>query len=1333
MESLLHQTYKSNNINSIIETNENNISKLNGINSSTVSVGFYSKINCNILKSGINPLFDQYYLCECDPERRNAICFECFKLCHTGPGHRELKKILAAKVCMCGYKAHQPMDEKDDQANYYNKNCLFGSLGLKYVYTDVNIPGSKICIFCKNLCFKNSKTLKLINDTSIIMNNSHTDLKKSKIKNKKSLLNNKDDSNTNLHLNDNGDNNKCNCTNTNHEYIRSLFRKLRGLTKKKNFAEKYEFEGLTLVHVFNLLIRNNECFNNLFYSFTFNLNEIIRKIKEDNFYTMEDYKFVNNFHLTCNILSSFAEKNINIYSMNNHLNNQESSPLTKFIMRLSTAENVINTHNNTNNNNALNVNWIKLRPLCYYRNDISNILTIPKYFKIMMLKFDYKSKNIWQLKYSLSNIFYTFTMRKMFLSTINYKIRDMLVLSPFQRLITVATNKKTIESSYEKCAEILDMIINLLIKIEKSNEHQNEVFCIYHILYKICQSYAKFGFFTHSQVVHFCSVNKKVLLMINENLSEEKKNQDKEIIIFKVLSPMLKTLLYLCYHFNDQMLLSYLNKERNISSVNFFHMKNEICKLAMSNVIYAMTIIQEVVPDALIDEMKNEYEESSQDEIVNRRRVIKKTSIIKFQVNIHYFEDANLKRCIRNAAFAAHSTIRLNLDICDNYQMTMTRLLNSNAEIMLNYINGNYTDRERDMITRFNKINDELEDAFVESFDTYDEFHNDLVYRFNLNLDVVISMINEIKNLQKEDYDENIITKDKNLNKFATFEGNKNLENNENNVTSKKKSFNILINFSPLIQTIFKGLHILFYFYTCKKNIKIKTQKNSNNNDIIKDFFTLESNIFNKVFEICLYYIEDDINNCFVFLTSDILNVIQLLNSIQLYDFLTLVERCLIQIKDSSEEITSNTYLIYLVKICVIKSRFNLELIHKVLKIMSVILKLNFANENNTVKKLKKLFISYYDILKESQVDLQYVFKDKELSDLGETTNNNTIQNGQKVVQVDTKKIRKDTTFDSDGSGIEKYSIGNSFLIYSKEYTKKYRHKNIYERYAVLKTKIVYKILWILNTLFESNANFDEKTFLECILTKQEIKSILSKDLAMDMGVRTELLKFYRIVYLDTVLLKNEVNFYKSLLINEIKVQKTEAKVENQKLLRFYQNLISNEHMRNIESITENSEVIKFELLNYKGIIESLAKNNNNVKTRNYLELGIIKPLLVYLSKFSGVVFDCSGFDYLRYFELLYHFLFLKKYIIEHPFIFFDRDEEEFKDDFSEKSEKKVNYFKLPNNKVENKKYRNPFRNKFNSLCKKRKKLIICEFNATELKNVKIEIEKLLKLNFERN
>ena len=384
MESNLQQTksiYPNNQISEINEVNED-ASKING---STVSVGFYSKINCNILKSGINPLFDQYYLCECDPERRNAICFECFKLCHTGPGHRELKKILAAKVCMCGYKAHQPMDEKDDQVNYYNKNCLFGSLGLKYIYDDINAPGNKICIFYKNLCYKNGNNIKLTKDDSLIIN---TELNKTKNKSKNKKGSIKRTSNTNfngtLHNNENDNNIKCNCKNNNHDYIRSLFRKLRGLTKKKNFAEKYEFEGLTLVHVFNLLIRNNECFNNLFYSFTFNLNDIIRKIKENSFYSMEDYKFVNNFHLTCDILSSFAEKNINIYSMSHHLNNQASSPLTKFIMRLNTVDNL----NNNSSSNTLNVNSIKLRPLSYYRNDISNILTIQKYFKIILLKFD---------------------------------------------------------------------------------------------------------------------------------------------------------------------------------------------------------------------------------------------------------------------------------------------------------------------------------------------------------------------------------------------------------------------------------------------------------------------------------------------------------------------------------------------------------------------------------------------------------------------------------------------------------------------------------------------------------------------------------------------------------------------------------------------------------------------------------------------------------------------------------------------------------------------------------------------------------------------------------
>ena len=461
------------------------------INSSTVTVGFFSKINCNILKSGITPLFDQYFLCECDPERRNAICSECFKICHNGPGHKEIKKFLRAKVCMCGYKGHQPMDEKDDQVQHYTKECLFGSLGLNCFYNDKTVENSHICLFCKNLCFKNSKNL---------------------IKTK-----NVDKLNNNLNINESLS--RCNCTNHNHNDIRILFRKLRGLTKKMNFIDKYDFEGLSFVHVINLLLRDNACFTNLFYSFSFHLNEIIRKINEESFYALEDYKFVNNFHLTCEILSSFAEKKMNIYSTNHYIPGE--------INQMMMSNNTINTHSDlggeNNNNSSLNTYGIKLRSLSYYRDEIGNILTTSKYFQIMMLKFDFKSRNIWQLKFSLTNIFFTFTIRKIFLPTINYKIRDMLILSPLQRLIIVSSNKKKIELYNEKNHGILDMTINLLIKLEKTNERQNEVFCIYNILYKICQYYAKFGFFSHTQVTRFCSVNKKILLMITENLAEDKK------------------------------------------------------------------------------------------------------------------------------------------------------------------------------------------------------------------------------------------------------------------------------------------------------------------------------------------------------------------------------------------------------------------------------------------------------------------------------------------------------------------------------------------------------------------------------------------------------------------------------------------------------------------------------------------------------------------------------------------------------------------------------------------------------------------------------------------
>ena len=48
--------------------------------------------------------------------------------------------------------------------------------------------------------------------------------------------------------------------------------------------------------------------------------------------------------------------------------------------------------------------------------------------------------------------------------------------------------------------------------------------------------------------------------------------------------------------------------------------------------------------------------------------------------------------------------------------------------------------------------------------------------------------------------------------------------------------------------------------------------------------------------------------------------------------------------------------------------------------------------------------ISYYDIFKESQIDLHYIFKEKDSSEISD---NNQIQNGQKNNKFRIKKNKK--------------------------------------------------------------------------------------------------------------------------------------------------------------------------------------------------------------------------------------------------------------------------------------------------------------------------------------
>ena len=133
----------------------------------------------------------------------------------------------------------------------------------------------------------------------------------------------------------------------------------------------------------------------------------------------------------------------------------------------------------------------------------------------------------------------------------------------------------------------------------------------------------------------------------------------------------------------------------------------------------------------------------------------------------------------------------------------------------------------------------------------------------------------------------------------------------------------------------------------------------------------MDDEIFHKILKLSYFYINNNLDNCFMFLTSDLLSNIEFLNGEQLFNMLDLVEHCLKTIYLYSAEIQVNSQLIHLLKISIVKSSNSICLIDKILKIMQIIVNINFIEEQNTVRKMRKLMIFFYSKLTETNIDLK--------------------------------------------------------------------------------------------------------------------------------------------------------------------------------------------------------------------------------------------------------------------------------------------------------------------------------------------------------------------------
>ena len=138
-------------------------------------------IKCSFINNGIKPSKERFYICSCNPSKKNLICEECFKYCHLGPNHNQLNAIVVSGICNCGVTQHKVKTKTEENKVELIKECIFNDLnsisGNKIIYLfkrkDSGEIHTSLCAFCLNFCYNNQiqKANKRKNESQQIDNN----------------------------------------------------------------------------------------------------------------------------------------------------------------------------------------------------------------------------------------------------------------------------------------------------------------------------------------------------------------------------------------------------------------------------------------------------------------------------------------------------------------------------------------------------------------------------------------------------------------------------------------------------------------------------------------------------------------------------------------------------------------------------------------------------------------------------------------------------------------------------------------------------------------------------------------------------------------------------------------------------------------------------------------------------------------------------------------------------------------------------------------------------------------------------------------------------------
>ena len=843
----------------------------------------------------------------------------------------------------------------------------------------------------------------------------------------------------------------------------------------------------------------------------------------------------------------------------------------------------------------------------------TSLIDISKFiFPLLQRKFNFKAQeNIWILKKHLFDIYHKMTFRKDFECLPFLNVSDLLSFNPFQRFLCCGY----MDLFPNLCKKYIDVkkdegyqknhIDELLRTLDKYRTIRNKGEYAYEILRTVYSEIKKI-----ERLNKFTNEQYMKFFSLNDdiicNSLEDKNTKLKcDLSQMRMLFQMVESILYMSYFYNDSQIKKYLSKDEiGINQITFFHGNSEIAKMIYKNTTHALLYCRTIHQNSI--NISKSYDENG--------NTLDKSNM----TNEILMNNANIVKKINKVhnkiMFKATEIISLTLNNPDEYFNSLKRVLVNKSEKFWYIFNGVYTPKENEMIEVLTNLCVEMEEVYTNFF--HFEIKNDEVEK------CIVNKIRQFFALINYSEDPTSLSKSMNMNVSTVFKDGENIL--KSSTINKVKTTKTFMNLPELKDSkvndkkeeAFNMIRLLInktpFAFTLVKSLKMLLTVNNNSNSTIGQAYA------SSLFSFLSFYVRNCPDNCLFVLSSKILKSFSLLNIEYIPAFIDLFDYIITKIKENNIFLSHNSSLVKVIENLFNKISDKSEYIthfNKLLGILNRLCHMKYFHQEHSMNKLRKTIKNIY--------------------------NNNKVFNDFKELLLDT---RDDMTLKKridNGEMINNYSVDSLSLIFTK-------------------------FLKIVNYIFDGNSTLNENEFLNKIFYSHEILSVL-KDLTLYLPLRIELLKFYRLAYMDIIIDNTKLIKYVEILTSDIK-SNNQSNIGH---FNLFQELIK---VNQDKEYLESGEVLlEYEVKNFKAIFKENQYINKKYML-SYFQNCMILPLNVYLNVYVSMIYTLDGYKYIKFYEMIFYLLIVKKYILEQI------------DAIKTDIDRKANELK-PNKKLEEKKY----------------------------------------------